>query len=292
MALTTRAALKTHLGLQADDTSQDSLLDLRIREASAAIRNYCGRWLGGAVQRITAAASPTITCLGHRLKTGDTVYFVQSNCSPSIDSQALAVTVVDRDTFTVTPSATVTTAGDTAWLVRSMTEFYPGTGSRELLLRHPPVRSITSVYEDSGAYYGEASGAFASTSLLTAGTDYCLARDNAAENEVSRSGVLLRIGGYWPRSIVRGEGMLAASAAPGLGNIKVTYLTGWAPIPDDLSAACHLMVSQSVVAAKVGGPVGSISLDYFSVTLASAPKGSPLGSVRQLLASNYRGLVA
>jgi hypothetical protein len=292
MALTTRAALKIHLGIQAADTTQDAALDARIREASAAVRSFCGRWLGGAVQFISTGASPTITCLGHSLKTGDTVYFVHSNCSPTLDGQALAITVSDEDTFTVTPAAAVTTAGTSAWLVRSVTEYLPGTGSRELLLRHCPVRSITSVYEDSGAYYGEASGAFAASTLLTAGTDYCLARDNAAENEVSRSGVLLRIGGYWPRSTVRSEGMLAASAAPGLGNVKVTYLTGWAPIPADLRAATHSLAVQMMQGATVGGPLQSESLDYYSYQLATAAKGSPLGSVRQLLSQKYKELVA
>src|SRR5579859_5263999 len=61
----------------------------------------------------------------------------------------------------------------TNWpITQSFTDYLSGQGSRWLVLPRRPVQSITSIYLDNGAYFGEASGAFGPLTLLTQGTDY------------------------------------------------------------------------------------------------------------------------
>lgn len=72
-------------------------------------------------------------------------------------------------------------------------------GMEFLQLRHAPVQndSVLAVYEDIGAYGGQASGAFdPTTTLLTKGSDYFLDIDQTG---VSNTGIIYRIGGVWPR---------------------------------------------------------------------------------------------
>ena len=73
------------------------------------------------------------------------------------------------------------------------------------------VRSVASVYEDYSAEFGQGSGDFPASTLLTAGTDYAIELD---ESGLSKSGRLIRINRGW-------------STNP--GTIKVTYTAGFAP---------------------------------------------------------------
>ena len=72
-----------------------------------------------------------------------------------------------------------------------------------------PIRTITTVSEDTGAYAGTASSPWASTSLLTAGTDYYADFDQAG---LCKSGQLIRINTQWP-------------SAP--RSIELVYTAGW-----------------------------------------------------------------
>ncbi len=168
------------------------------------------------------------------------------------------------------------------------TEFHPGNGSPQLLLNRTPVQSITSVYEDPGAYYGEAPGAFASNTLLTAGVNYCLARDNGSATEKSSSGILLRIGTAWPNISAKLAGMLTSSPMPGLGNVKVTYVAGYASVPPDLQLACNTLVAEIRRNAPHGGAISSEQLDYYSYQLANPDQAEGvLSSVGNIL-KNYK----
>lgn len=87
------------------------------------------------------------------------------------------------------------------------------------VLRLPefPVRSITSVHLDLRAYHGQATGAFAASTQLTAGVHYYLRTEYPG---FARFGHLVRIGGTnfinsrasWPREP---------------GTVKVVYVAGW-----------------------------------------------------------------
>lgn len=86
-----------------------------------------------------------------------------------------------------------------------------------LLLKNRPVRTITSVHEDTGGYFGQGTSAFAASTALTVGTDFVwvVDYDRAADgtDEASRSGKLIRLRtDGWP-------------TAP--GSVRVIYTAGW-----------------------------------------------------------------
>lgn len=201
-------------------------------------------------------------------------------------------------------------AGVKAYLKRDVesatyTEFYDGSGKPKLVLRQYPVTSVTTVHLDARGYYGTPSDAFASTTLLTAGTDYVLPKEDSGG---SRPGFLLRIGGptvsgevgWWPPSAWNAgypSGHLLTGRGPtawprGRGNLKVVYVAGYTSVPADIALA----VDQTAAWVSRNGPQGGFgltgeSLEDYSYNLASAAIGAlpELGSARQLLAP-YRRL--
>ncbi len=175
------------------------------------------------------------------------------------------------------------------------TEYYTGSGNRQIILRKIPVSSITTVHLDHEGNFGFSSGAFDSTTLLTSGEDYALDLDGSWNSlPVSFSGILYRVSSFWPlntRAYVPNNITLETVSSP--GNIKVVYTAGYNPIPQDLQYAVCTLVSFM----KVTGPLGGFPLegerlgDYsyrifhpLRVTLETKPE---LGSTRQLL-SKYR----
>lgn len=89
-----------------------------------------------------------------------------------------------------------------------------GIGIHDNLLycKFVPVRSVTSLYEDSDARHGKRSGAFATQ--LVEGTGFVPEYDqfDSDGNELSTSGILRRIGTTWP-------------TLP--GTVKVEYVAGY-----------------------------------------------------------------
>lgn len=124
------------------------------------------------------------------------------------------------------------------------TEYYDGTGTRDLVLRQRPVQSVTNVYVDNSGYYGQAAGAFASSTVLVAGQDYAIIKDDPKYPTYSKSGIVRWLGGAavgWGLSAFHPPGLLTSgvhhSGWPrGSGNIKVVYTSGWttAEMPKDL----------------------------------------------------------
>lgn len=174
------------------------------------------------------------------------------------------------------------------------TEYHSGTGTPALFLRRTPVQSITTIHERSDLYYGDGDAA-TSDDLLTAGTDYTLDRDQETTGSSikSKSGVVFRIGGVWPRPSARAANLLAAAPGHGLGNIKVVYVAGWpaASIPTDIKLALHQMIAIIRKTAQDGGSVQSESLDYWSQTqFAPDMVAKAIGSVTFLL-KPYKQLV-
>ena len=72
--------------------------------------------------------------------------------------------------------------------------------NRNLVVRNAPLRSVTSIFEDTSAYAGEGDSDFASGTELTLGTEYFPAWDsgNNASSGFCRSGRLIRINQDWP----------------------------------------------------------------------------------------------
>lgn len=279
MALSTVSSIKTALGISG--STEDAALTLWLGQVSQAIRAFRQQYLIGVIASNTVANPTVVTCPGHGLETGDIIVVAGSNCTPTIDGER-TITRVSEDTFTV--PVTVTVAGTAGTFARKVTEYYGGNGRRELFLRQRPVQSVSSVYEDSAAYYGEADGAFPATSLLTAGTDYCLKRDNGTGAVVSKSGILLRIGSAWPGASERESGMLASREIEGAGNIKVTYTAGFVVLPSQYALAVAQMVAEVRLVASSGGGMQSESLEDYSYSRATAEQlAAALTSVQSLL---------
>jgi hypothetical protein len=273
MSLATLSTVKANLGIADSDTSEDTALTRWLGAAATLIRNYLGRKLGGLIQSNTVAAATVITAAGHGLTTGDTIVIAGSNSTPTIDGERV-VTVLTADTFTV--PVTVTVAGSAGYWTNKLTEYYCGPNDPTLVLRESPVVSISSVYLDSGAYFAQASGAFAADTLLTAGVDYALD---------ARRGFLVKIGGVWPGVNAQARGLLASGVTEGVGNIRVTGIYGYAPIPADLQLAACQVVAEMKASARLGGALSSERTDYYSYTRASAADVSTmLGSSMSILA--------
>jgi hypothetical protein len=187
--LTTLTALKTHLGVSAEDVSQDSQLD---------------QWLVQAEQIVIGAT-------GRRY-------------------------VADRNPFE---------AGEA-------TEYYSGTGMQVLALNRRPLVGVpSSVRVDPAGAFGHGPAAFAASTEWALGTAYApVSRERTEHN----GAMLMALQGTWPT---------------GYGNIRVTYAAGYTQVPDDLAAACHLIVGQLRQAAQRGGPVESETLGRYSYTLAT-----------------------
>ena len=286
MALSTLAALKTHLGI--GDTTEDAPLTAWLAAASMAIRDHCGpRSLYGMLGAIAVGNPAAVTCPGHGLETGDVISIVGSGTTPSLDGPQ-TVTVVDPFTFTVPVNVTATSGNPNAAGVfaRQYTEYYGGNGTKYLRLAQVPVQSVTNLWLDPGGYYGDPATAFASTTQLTEGTDFALVRDNNAASDCSHSGLVVRIGGgIWPRPAVRTEGLLARSRMSADGNLKVEYVAGYTRVLSNVQLACHEFVGQLRRSAATGahGPLTSERYDYYSYQRDPATEAACLDSVKGLL---------
>lgn len=183
--------------------------------------------------------------------------------------------------------------------------YYSGNGQREIILRQYPVISITSVYLDAGGFYGQGSGAFAATTLLTSGTDYYLAHDgylNGASCSFSarlvrRSGTVSGSTVFPPDDSMQPMGSLSYPYrqpvwTPGEGNIKVSYTAGYAAsvMPGELVQAVNQLAAWMRNNTALGGlPIQQESLGDYSYQLSQGAFGSlnahpDLGTTRQLLA--------
>jgi len=171
----------------------------------------------------------------------------------------------------------------------TVTEFYSTNGTRTIALRRRPVSSVTSVHLDFAGRAGQGPDTpFSSESLLAAGTDYFLDFRDAA---FSYTGLLHYTSGVWPeRTRQREPGKLAQEYTPQRGNVKVTYVGGYDPIPADIQFAAAQVVAYARRNAKFGGfgvtmeRLGDHMYRVAQVSLGAAPE---LGSARQIL-SKYK----
>lgn len=276
MSLVLLASVKSNLGIT--DTAQDAKLTGLIRAAGAIIRNYLNKYIGGLIASNTLANPTVVTSIGHGLVTGDTIVIGGSNCTPTIDGSRV-ITRLSDDTFSV--PVNVTGAGTAGYYAKTLTQFYCGTGQAVLILSENPVLSLTSVYLDNAAYFGDAAGAFASDTLLDLGVDFALDKPR---------GFLINLSGRWPNVNERVAHLLAAGVRDGIGNVKVTWTPGYAEgVPYDISQAASQLVCELLQSAESGGGMQSESLDYYSYSRASAAEqAAMLSSVKGMLA-NYSG---
>ena len=171
-------------------------------------------------------------------------------------------------------------------------EYYDGNNYRDIVLRKPYVKTLNHVWFDQTGYYGDGPDAFASNTLLTAGQNYSLVRD---EGTKGKSGLLRALWNWYPwfpgdLIYARQPGGLAYQAPArwlvGYGNIKVDYNYGLDPIPEDLKLAIETAVGVCASSVKVGYPLSSESLGAHSISLHIS-KEPEFGTVKQIL-GRYR----
>ncbi|MFO0919441.1 MAG: phage head-tail connector protein [Planctomycetaceae bacterium] len=169
-------------------------------------------------------------------------------------------------------------------------EFYSGDGTNIIRLRQSPVQSITSLYLDNAGFFGKAPNSFAAASQLSEGADFVLDRDNNSATEKSTSGILWRINGAWDRPSSRVNGTLSTIPGNAMGNVKVTYVAGYATVPADIQAACIQAVAQ-FREMQVVGLSQSENYEDYSYTLADpSVQEKVMGSMKSLL-KPYRKFV-
>ena len=167
---------------------------------------------------------------------------------------------------------------------KERTEYYHGTGSIYLLLKHRPVELTPAVRVDDGGYFGAATDGFAADTALTYGTDYVLENIDADLGS-ARSGIMLRINSLWPKRQIRRGGLLTPYRIPGMGNIRVVYTAGWTV--DTLPAAFRLATNMLVARPRIMFPYGflsnSESYEERSVSLQLPDKDELMSIVKSFL---------
>ena len=178
--------------------------------------------------------------------------------------------------------------------------YYSGDGTINLILRQRPVTSVTSVYLDATGYFGDnPDGAFASGTLLVAGTDYVLRWDGTlpgAATRCSHVGIIKRIGGVWPEAWQYRRGSINPQAVDHIGNIKVTYVAGYTTVPADLKYALALVVAKMRMSAIYGGqsPISESYEDYsYSLEKAASAAASAIHSIGEVqsILGRYRDVL-
>ena len=177
---------------------------------------------------------------------------------------------------------------DFSYAVR--TEYYNGTGTQKLLLRHRPVRTSPAiqVYVDEAGYYGAPEGSFDATlTALTYGTDFAL--QLREEGKPSRTGILVRLRNLWPEPAVRQPGLLSPFLGDPFGNIKVVYGGGYLldDLPPVFRAACNLLVARLRYLFPLGMELNSDSFEDKSIGIAGERKDYLMSLIKPML-FNYR----
>lgn len=178
--------------------------------------------------------------------------------------------------------AVVGDAGQGTWDSDGTSAFFRGNdgmGSNILMLRHLPVRSISSLRVDYNSRGGTRTGSFGSDTELTQGEHFYPDFDQAG---ICRSGIVYRVGASWP-------------SEP--GSIKITYVAGYtvaefAGYDADVNASPikQVVLTEWLKAFKafkiqgkqgragfVGGPLNSESLGAYSYSTDGSMAGMLAG---------------
>jgi hypothetical protein len=121
-----------------------------------------------------------------------------------------------------------------------LTEIYSGNNDEWLVLNFWPVQAVLQVWENEIAYWQTSN--FTSNDLLVLGNDYALVIDTPSG--ASKSGMLMRINGWWQSQYNIPNNMLSPVKSCGYGNVQVQYTYGFNQIPDDISYVCDMVVAR------------------------------------------------
>lgn len=244
--------------------------------ASAGLTTPPGAYVWDFVRTNAAAQYPICdSSVFHIEGSGSAAYPTMTNLSEYLVSQQASMTVTDADAMYYLQTLAAAEAIFLKLIDRKLTYkagqvFYlDGTGTPDVLIPRTPVVTLTSVYLDTGGWYGSPTGAFDSTTLLVAGEDYVLVPDSPDGDGLSYAGVLRKIGGVWPRSFRRAYGMLSAQPTACPGCIKVTASVGYTLIPYDVKQAIFDATTQLAVNGPHARIVQSESGEGYSYGLGS-----------------------
>ena len=177
---------------------------------------------------------------------------------------------------------------------KSRTYYPPMTelGTTRIALPERPVTAITSINIDSTGYFGVPSGAFASDTEQTSGTQYVLEMEDGT---TSSSGVVIKLPGILGGSATAPSSQ--ASVWPTYtGGVKIIYTGGYVPRPNAsatmprlLEMAVMTLFRECWVTSKEGMPLESESVLAMSYQVANDAI-TRLSSVQKWL-SSYREAV-
>lgn len=178
---------------------------------------------------------------------------------------------------------------------KEVVEYHTGTGQPSIVLLHRPVVSILNLWVDYDGDYDETDPdpSYGPGTLLEPSADYVLERDGSwGGSPVSFCGVVNRRKTVWlPYYRTYQPGRLVAEGGPTYGSIKVQYVGGYAPVPDDLAYAIALYVATMRRVIPWGGKNVSERIGDYSYTLLPqfyrGLQQPEMASVRQVLA-RYR----
>lgn len=169
-------------------------------------------------------------------------------------------------------------------MFKERTEYYAGTGTNQLTLRSRPVYTTPTiqVWVDEGANWGTNSGAFASTTSLTWGTDFSLQIDQ--DDGTSRCGVLVRNNSVWPRPWTRKRGYLSPYVGEDQGSVKVVYSAGYTVdnLPGAFRLACNLLIMKLRAIMPFGWQITSEGYEERSVSY-NVPSEDLFSLIRPIL---------
>tara|TARA_R100001143_G_scaffold43796_1_gene39241 strand:+ start:312 stop:995 length:684 start_codon:yes stop_codon:yes gene_type:complete len=145
-------------------------------------------------------------------------------------------------------------------------------GTTRIALPERPVTAITSIHIDSTGYFGVPSGAFASDTEQTSGTQYVLEMEDGT---TSSSGVVIKLPGILGGSATAPSSQ--ASVWPTYtGGVKIIYTGGYVPRPN-ASATMPRLIEMAVctlfreiwVTSKEGMPLESQAVLAMSYQVAN-----------------------
>ena len=144
-------------------------------------------------------------------------------------------------------------------------------GTTRIALPERPVTAITSIHIDSPGYFGVPSGAFASDTEQTSGTQYVLEMEDGTS---SISGVLIKLPGILGGSATAPSSQSSVWPAY-TGGIKIIYTGGYVPRPN-ASATMPRLLEMAVctlfreiwVTSKEGMPLDAQTILAMSYQVA------------------------
>lgn len=157
-----------------------------------------------------------------------------------------------------------------------------------ILLEATPVASISEIRWDPIGGYGQISGTFGDTTVLTAGTDYYLELDGKGSFAgTSVTGSVVRRGRTWGFRRQWQRGLIASSREEVRGTIKVTYSGGYTAttFPEPLRMAMGKALAILRQTLPFVGPVGSEMIGgyNYSKTIGAELDKHEFAEIRQLI---------